>query len=296
VPAGSPAAENTDELKERLRQHIWSFSSLSLFFACPFRFILEDIQKVAPPPCLEEEERANLLIGNFLHHFFAELKDHRPVMARWRDRFEERWEGDAELRAKLPDHAVRKAIVHSYLADIAAWEEETETPLLFSDEVTATELDLTAPFGNGRYRIKGRIDRLQPRAGRQLIADLKYRERSGGRGRLAERVENTGSFDDRFQLLIYAYLAVQCGTVRPDLLDASYIFLRPRVRGDYEGPLAEEELADCDATMDLIARRLDGMLRAGSFTPNFRAESCPYCPFKALCLRPDLYRTGGRPW
>ncbi len=72
-----------------------------------------------------------------------------------------RWESDGELPAKLPDQAVRKAIVQSHLADIAAWEKETGRPLLFSDEVTAAELELTAPFGGGRYQLKGRIDRLQ---------------------------------------------------------------------------------------------------------------------------------------
>jgi hypothetical protein len=309
VPTGSPAIENTEELKERLRRHTWSFSSLGLFFTCPYRFILEDIQEVIPPPCFADEEHANLLIGNFLHHFFAELpkmKDQRPAIERWREcfddrwreRFEERWENNAELLTKLPDQAVRKAIVRSYLTDIAAWEQESGRPLLFSDEVTAAELDLTAPFGDGRYRLKGRIDRLQRQEGKLLIADLKYREKKkySEKDRLADRVEETDAFDERFQLLIYAYLALHSKTATPDSLDAAHIFLRPKVRGDYEGRLAEEELADCDSTMGRIAQRLDRMLTAERFAPNYRAEGCPYCPYKALCLRPDLYRTGGRPW
>jgi RecB family exonuclease len=298
TPTDIPSIENTLELGEQLRRHTWSFSSLNLFFTCPYRFILEDIQEATPPPCFEDEEHANLLIGNFLHHLFAELKDHPPAIERWRPLFEERWEGDAELRAKLPGHAVRKAIVHSYLADIAAWEREPERRLLFSDEVTAAELDLAATFGDGRYRIKGRIDRMQRHAGKLLIADLKYREQKKHpeKGRLADLVEKTDSFDDRFQLLIYAYLALRSDTATPDLLEAAYIFLRPKVRGDYMGQLAESELADCDSTMERIVQRLDRMLEAERFAPNYRAGVCPYCPYKALCLRPDLYRTGGRPW
>jgi hypothetical protein len=38
------------------------------------------------------------------------------------------------------------------------------------------------------------------------------------------------------------------------------------------------------------------MLAMERFTPNYRAEGCSYCPHKALCLKPDLYRTGGRLW
>ena len=40
------------------------------------RFILENLQEVTPPPCFEDEGHANLLIGNFLHRFFAKLKGH----------------------------------------------------------------------------------------------------------------------------------------------------------------------------------------------------------------------------
>ncbi|MBU4581373.1 MAG: PD-(D/E)XK nuclease family protein [Proteobacteria bacterium] len=298
VPTGSLIIENTEELKEQLRRHTWSFSSLKRFFTCPCRFILEDIQGVIPPSCFEDEEHANLLIGDFLHRFFAKLKAYRHAAERWRELFEESWESDADLRSKLPDQAVRKAIVQSHLADIAAWEKETDRPLLFSDEVTDTELELRAPFGGGRYQLKGRIDRVQLQGDKQLVTDLKYKEKKkvSERDRLVDRVEEADTFDDRFQLIIYAYLALYNKRAMPGRLDAANIFLRPRVRGDYEGRLAEEDLAGCDATLERIAQRLDGMLALERFVPNYRANGCPYCPHKALCLKPDLYRTGGRPW
>jgi hypothetical protein len=298
VPTGSLTIENTEEMKEQLRRHAWSFSSLRLFFTCPCRFILEEIQGVIPPSCFEDEEHANLLIGDFLHRFFAELKGQHPAIERWRKRFDESWESDEDLRAKLPDQAVRKAIVQSHLADIAAWEEETGRPLLFSDDVTEAELELRAPFGGGRYQLKGRIDRLQLQGEKHLITDLKYKEKKNysERDRLADRLEETDSFDDRFQLVIYAYLALHNKRAMPGRLEAAHIFLRPRVRGDYEGRLAEVDLDACDATVERIAQRLDGMLALELFTPNYRADGCSYCPHKALCLKPDLYRTGGRPW
>lgn len=296
VPTGSLTIENSNELKEQLQRHTWSFSSLQRFFTCPYRFILEEMEGVIPPSCFEDEEHKNLLIGDFLHRFFAKLKDHRPAAERWRERFEESWESDADLRARLPDQAVRKAIVLSHLTDIAAWEKEKGRPLLFSDEVTATELEMTAPFGGGRYQLKGRIDRIQLAGEKQLITDLKYREKFSRKGVLANRVEETDFFDDRFQLILYAYLALQNNRAIPGRLDVAHIFLRPKVRGDYEGRLAEEELACCDCTMERIARRLDGLLNLPRFTPNYRAENCSSCPHKALCLRPDLYRTGGHRW
>lgn len=298
VPEGSLAIENTDEMKEKLRRHIWSFSSLQRFFTCPCRFILEEIQEVKPPPCFAEEENANLIIGDLLHRFFAELKEHPPALEQWRERFDACWYSYEDLPAKLPNEDVRKAIVESHLADIAAWEKETGRSLLFCDEVTDAELDLRAPFGGGRYQLRGRIDRVQCEGERQLIIDLKYKEKKSysERERLADRVEKPDSFDDRFQLLIYAYLALYNKRAMPGLIDAAHLFLRPRVSGDYEGRLAEEDLSACEATMERIAGRLDALLAQERFTPNFRAAGCSWCPHKALCLKPDLYRTGGKPW
>ena len=298
VPTDTPVLENTDEIRARLRARVWSFSSLKRFFTCPYRFILEEIQNLAPPACFVEEEHANLLIGDFLHRLFRELKERPPAIERWPKYFEERWEGDGELKAKLPDEAVRKAIVQSHLADIAQWEKETGRPLLFSDEVTASEVELTAPFGGGRYLLTGRIDRLQRWGEKLLIADLKYKEKQkvSARFRLADLVEEADDFDDRFQLIIYAYLALHAGTAAPGNLDAAYLFLRPRVRGDYEGRLSEEDLAACEATMERIAARLDALLALERFVPGYRADGCLSCPHKALCLKPDLYRTGGHPW
>jgi hypothetical protein len=352
VPEGSLVIENTDELREKLRSRIWSFTSLKKFFTCPCRFILEDLEGIELPDCFADEEGANLLIGDFLHRFFMELiapatrhtqnghagldpasivipaphtvipaphtvipaeagiqvrtgsrsnKDDAPAIDRWLKLFDALWEADRNLQAKLPDQAVRKAIVRSHLADIAAWERETGRPLLFSDDVTGTELKLTAPFGEGRYQLQGRIDRLQAEGAegeRLLITDLKYKEKKNysKKDRLADRLEKPDSFDDRFQLLIYAYLALYNERATPDQLAAAHLFLRPRVRGDYEGRLAEVDLTACEATLEGIAARLDALLAQERFTPNFRAEGCAYCPHKALCLKPDLYRTGGQPW
>jgi RecB family exonuclease len=109
-------------------------------------------------------------------------------------------------------------------------------------------------------------------------------------------VDKPDSFDDRFQLVIYAYLALKNEKATPGNLNVAYLFLRPRIRGDYEGRLPGEDLAACDATLDKIAQRLDELLSRERFLPNFRAAGCDYCPHKALCLKPDLYRTGGKPW
>jgi hypothetical protein len=296
APQGAPAIENTMELREALARRIWSFTTLSTFFTCPYRFILEEVRKVTPPPCFGAEEHASLLIGNLLHRLFARLKDHPRAIEQWPGFFEEFWEHDAELRAKLADREVHRAIVRSYLADIAGWERESGDPILFSDAVIAAEIELTASFGGGQYQLGGRIDRLQDHGGKPLIVDLKYREpkQYPGKRRLADLVDRSDVFDERFQLLIYTHLAVCSGAVSGGPPAAVHLFLRPAVRGDYVARLPEEELNRAGETLERVAGRLSRMLSAERFTPNYRAAGCAWCPYRALCLRPDLYRSGGR--
>ena len=199
---------------------------------------------------------------------------------------------------KLPDQAARKAIVRSFLADIAAWEKETGQPLLFSDSVTGTELKLTASFGEGRYQLQGRIDRLQAEGEGLLITDLKYKEKKevSEKTRLAELVEKPDSFDDRFQLVIYAYLALQNKKAAPGSLGVTYLFLRPRVRGDYEGRLPDEDLAACDATLTKIApaARQPPWLPRSALPPTSAPQAAPFAPTRPFASSPTSIAPGGK--
>lgn len=296
-PGNPPAIENDAGLREWLGHYQWSFSALSVFFTCPYRFLLEERFQVAPPAALEPEESANLVIGNFIHNFFAGLKPCPAPLARWQAAFEEQWEADPEVRAKIPDRAVRKAILLSYLEEIAAREHETDEPLLFSGKVREAELKLNAAFGAGQYRLTGRIDRLQQHAGRWLVADLKYKDKIAlpPRDGLAASIagaEALNKFNDSFQLVFYIHLLVSAGRAAAGELDAAFLLLRAGSAEGFRADLPEAEIAGLGANMDAVARRLDGLLAQPAFQPNFRAAICAWCPFKALCLRPDLYRGG----
>ncbi|HOW50416.1 MAG TPA: PD-(D/E)XK nuclease family protein [bacterium] len=297
TPTEIPAIENSGEVRDWLKGYHWSFSSLPLFFSCPFRFLLKEHEKIEPPACFGDEGSAGMVIGSFLHRFFAGLKNVDKPIDRWRAHFEEQWNADSELHKELPDHAVRKAIVLSYLDEIAAWERNSGDPILFSGAVTEAEFDLNATFGTG-YRLTGRIDRLQRRGGRLLVADLKYRDTIdavGKEGLIAE-VEDPNGLSDQFQLLFYAHLLIENDRAKPEDLDAAYILLRSGSPDGYLRELPAAEIAGRHATLSAVAARLDRMIAQEKFTPNYRADACTYCPYKAICLKPDLYRTGGRPW
>jgi len=289
APSGVPAIENSDERRERLANYPWSFSSLPLFLSCPFRFVMEKLENIAPPACFEGEDHFNKVIGQFLHDLFASLKGVDKPIDRWRQLFEERWESNAEIATKIPDRAVRKALVHGYLNDIAAWERESGAAVLFSNAVTDTELPLEATFGG--YRLTGRLDRVQERNGRKLVADLKYKESMPAlckEGLIAETADERG-LNDHFQLLFYAQLLIENGRAKEDELDAAYICLRSGDRGNYIVELPAGEIERRRETLDALARRLDRTIAQEHFVPNHKARACSYCPYKALCLRPDLY-------
>lgn len=298
IPPGQPPSiENDASLREWLGRYQWSFSALSVFFACPYRFLLEKRDGIAPPAVLEPEESANLIIGNFIHKFFARLQHDPAPLDRWQTAFEEQWGADAEVRGKIADRSVRKAILLSYLEEIAAREREADEPLLFSGTVRETELKLNAAFGAGQYRLAGRLDRLQQYAGRWLVADLKYKDKIAAppRDGLAASIAGSNALNkvnDHFQLVFYIYLLETAGRASAAELDAAFLLLRSGSAGDFRADLPAAEIAAHGAVMDAVAQRLDSMLAQTAFAPNFRAAGCAWCPFKALCLRPDLYRGG----
>jgi len=292
-PSNTPSIENNDDLRRRLENFEWSFSSLPLFLSCPFRFVIEEIEKIEPPACFEDEDSVNMAIGLFLHEFFASLKDRDDPLDCWGPLFDERWESDTGIAQKVPDRAVRKAIVRSYLDEIAGWERESGDPVLFSKSVTETEFSLKATFG-GKYRLTGRIDRLQERGGRKLVADLKYKDgidpiKKDG---LIAEVEDPNGLNDHFQLLFYVHLLVENGHAKEEDLDAAYILLRNGDREKYVVELPAGEIERRAETLDALARRLDHTIALERFTPNYRAAACSYCSYKAICLRPDLYCIG----
>ncbi len=296
-PGNPPAIENDSSLREWLGRYQWSFSTLSVFFTCPYRFLLEEKQQIAPPAVLEPEESANLIIGNFIHQFFAGLKHDPTPLDCWQAAFEAQWEADAAVREKIADRAVRKAILLSYLKEIAERERKADEPLLFSGNVRETELKLDAAFGAGQYRLTGRLDRLQQYAGRWLVADLKYKEKIASlpRDGLAASIAGGDALkkvNDHFQLVFYIHLLEIAGRAAAAELDAAFLLLRSGSAEGFRADLPAAEIAAHGQAMDAVARRLDSILAQPAFAPNFRAEGCAWCPFKALCLRPDLYRGG----
>ncbi|MGI6087222.1 MAG: RecB family exonuclease [Kiritimatiellia bacterium] len=294
-PDTIPVIENDTALREWLSNFSWSFSSLSAFFTCPYRFLLEKYRQIEPPTVLESEETANLIIGNFIHKFFAGLPNDPDPLTTWRAKLEEQWAKDTEVQEKIADQVMHKAILVSYLEDIAARESEADDRLLFSKNILKKEHSLNASFGAGQYRLTGKLDRLQQYAGRLLVVDLKYKANitNPPRNGLAESIAGIDAlkdFNDYFQLALYIHLLETAGQYAAADLDAAFLLIRSESDERFCAYLPETEITAHGAVMDAVAQRLDDMAAQPAFAPNFNAEGCAWCRYQALCLRPDLYR------
>jgi len=302
-----PVIPSSEEIQQFLRSFQWSFHSLQLFFSCPYHFLLKYKETIEPPAVLEEgEEAIQLRIGNVLHEWAATLHQQPPALEHWRKRFEEVWEEKVGQDTSPGEdyfslQGVYKPIVRSYLEDIAKVEAERGKLLLFADEGVRREKWIDATFRNGTYLLRGRLDRIQPYEGKTLILDLKYKtadkvkapkESSGG---LESYLEEKGTLHEAHQLVVYAYLLKEKDRLSPNDLSAAFYALKetdPEKRMVYLSP---DELANLDAHLEQIARKLDEQIAQKEFVPNYKSDQCRFCPYHPLCGHPDGMK-GGNEW
>lgn len=295
-----PRIPSNKEIQQFLRSFSWSFHSLQLFFSCPYHFLLKYKGKLIPPPVLEEgEEAIQLHIGNILHEWASTLSQSPPALAHWRERFEEIWKekvGDDSLPGEeyFSLHRIYKPIVLSYLEDIAQYEKDTGTLLLFADEGVRSEKWITSTFGKGTYQLRGRLDRIQPYAGKTLILDLKYKTSSKikvpsreSSGVLASYLEENGSLHEAHQLVVYAYLLKEKYQLSLSDLSAAFYALKETDPKSRLVSLPAEELEQLESHMDQIAGKLEEQAALEEFPPNYDSEQCQFCPYRPLCGHPN---------
>lgn len=281
---------NTPELKSWLRNFTWSNSTLRSFFTCPLHFLYTHAPgyKVEVPTCMMAEDSPELLIGNIIHRWNFLLRDQRPVIERWRPLLEEIWERTVQERPVFANHGIYKPVVLGYLSEIAEYERSNGKFILFSDKIVETEKELKGAFGKGKFKISGRIDRLQQYGEKLLIVDLKYRSTITNKSsNILESLSKKGEFSDFIQLLTYASLAIQNNIATAEEIGAAFVLIKSEPK-NYFQDLSPDEIKRCSTTMDEIAHLLEERIEAEEFKPNYRSDICGYCLYAPLCLHPQL--------
>jgi len=96
-----PVITIDDNLRNRLKDFTYSFSSLVKILACPFLFYQQYILRIEPPSFMDDDEKINMQMGNFVHKFLQQLSTGRKeLLDKWERLFDELWESDenAEIR------------------------------------------------------------------------------------------------------------------------------------------------------------------------------------------------------
>lgn len=290
--AARPEVVVTDAIRAAMRAAVHSYSSLSSLLSCPFQYYYQRVERVSVPQAMDQDDKTGLVLGSFVHEFLAQLAADGDLLARWEGLYDEMWASNSELNA-LRAAATNKFIVKSYLAEIATHERATRELFIFGDNTVAAETLLETDFGGGaRLRIKGVVDRIVEHGGQLQVVDYKYATNPGFIAKaLVDTLENTRALDRRFQLLIYAWLLMRERDEPPERVSACFVHLRESAADSRVYRLAEDEIANCEATMGAVADRVEAIIAQDLIAPNYESVGCRHCGLQALCKRDNYYGT-----
>lgn len=278
-----------DDLRNKLKDFTYSFSSLGKILACPFLFYHQYILRMEPPSFMDDDEKINMQMGSFVHTFLQQLSTvGKDRFDNWEKLFDKLWESDENATVREIDGInIYMLNAKVFLREIYDDEKESGERIIFADNVLACEKRFTGIIA-GSYKITGFSDRLANIAGRTEVIDFKYSKKQSkydlsGKTTVLERFKEKGILHPAAQLIIYQHF-------NKDAEGARFYFLKePSKERDIE--LSPEESAGAEALMLAIKERLDAIISGNELLPAHDCQECEYCQFQALCGREDYYKT-----
>jgi RecB family exonuclease len=281
-----------DDLRNRLKDFTYSFSSLGKILACPFLFYHQYILRMEPPSFMDDDEKINMQMGSFVHKFLYQLSTGpKEKIDDWENLFDRLWENDENADVREMDGInIYMLNAKILLKEIYEDEQESGERLIFSGNALACEKRFTGMLA-GSYKITGFSDRLANIAGRTEVIDFKYSKKQSkydlsGKTTVLERFKEKGVLHPAAQLIIYQHF-------NKDAEGARFYFLKEPSK-DREIALPPEESAEAEALMLSIKENLDAIIGGGELVPVHDCQACEYCQFQALCGREDYYKASRR--
>jgi CRISPR/Cas system-associated exonuclease Cas4 (RecB family) len=283
-----PAIKIDDELRNRLKDFTYSFSSLVKILACPFLFYHQYILRIKPPLFMDDDEKINMQMGSFVHKFLQQLATVRKDMLdNWEKLFDELWVSNenAEVR-DIEGINIYMLNAKILLQEIYADEQESAEGLVFADNAITCEEKFSGTIG-GCYKITGRTDRLAKISGRTEVIDFKYSKnkskyKTSERATVLARFKEKGILHPVAQLLIYQHFI-------KGVEGARFYFLKESSKNRVM--LLPQELSSTgDELMVAIKERLDEIIGGIELLPDWNCQECQYCLFQALCGREPYYK------
>jgi hypothetical protein len=283
-----PAIRIDDNLRKRLKDFTYSFSSLLKILACPFLFYHEYILGIEPPSFMDDDEKINMQMGTFIHKFFQKLStDRKDLIDNWEELFDQLWESDenADIR-DIKGINIYMMNAKDLLKEIYSDELESGQRIIFADNAIACEEQFSGTIA-GCYKITGRSDRLAEIAGRTEVIDFKYSKKQNkfnipSRTTVLERFKEKGVLHPVAQLMIYKHFSKGADHAR-------FCFLKESSK-DRDMVLSPEQSADADELMSAIKGRLDAIIGGSELVPDHDSPECEFCLFRSLCGREGYYK------
>ena len=286
--SATPAITIDNNLRNRLKDFTYSFSSLLKILACPFLFYQQYILKVEPPSFMDDDEKINMQMGNFVHKFLQQLSTGRKAMRdSWEILFDELWESDENAAVRDID-GINIYMLNAKILLKEIYEDELELgqSIVFDDNAISCEEKFSGTIARC-YKITGSSDRLAKIDGRTEIIDFKY-SKNKSKYKLSERTTVLKRFKEKgvlhpaAQLIIYQYFIEGAEGAR-------FYFLKESSK-DRVVVLPPEQSATADELMSAIRERLDEIIGGKELLPEHNCQECEYCQFQVLCGREAYYK------
>ncbi|MGA2781323.1 MAG: PD-(D/E)XK nuclease family protein [Smithella sp.] len=289
-PVQEKSAIAIDEnLRNRLKDFTYSFSSLNKILSCPFLFYHQYILGIEPPSFMDDDEKINMQVGSFVHKFLQQLSTvKKDRFDNWEDLFDELWESDENVKVRDIDGInIYMLNAKIFLREIYEDEKESGERIIFADNAISCEEKFSGTIA-GRYKITGSLDRLAKIAGRTEVIDFKYSKKKDKfnlpvRTTVLERFKEKGILHSAAQLVIYQHF-------NKGAQGARFYCLKEPTK-DREINLPPAESANAEALMLAIKERLDAIIGGSELLSAHDCSECEYCRFQALCGREDYYKT-----
>ncbi len=283
-----PVVPLDDKLRSRLKEITYSFTSLLKILACPFLFYQQYILRLEPPAFMDDDEKINMQMGNFIHMFLQRLAtDKKDMLDNWEQLFDELWAG--EENAAIRDiEGINLYMLNAkiLLEEIYADELASGRRIIFADNALSCEEKFSDTIA-GCYKITGRSDRLARISGRTEVIDFKYSKRKTrynlpARKTVLEQFKENGILHPAAQLIIYQHFIGGA--------DGAFFYFLKESSEERVMTLPEELIIAAADLLAAIKERLDAIIGANELVPDYDSAECEFCQFPALCGREGYYK------